>query len=403
MTKIIISRLDKKNFSLTGFYTARAKRIIPALAAIAILILLVGYLFLSPKDYIRLSQDAISSILFVSNFWYASNSGYFDASSSENFFLHTWSLSVEWQFYIIYPIILIAIYKVLNRKSAIASIYIMFVASLVFGVFYTYSSATYAYYMFPLRAWEMLAGGICFLHDGFVKKKKTSIMLEIFGVLIILTSFFIFDELTPWPGYHALAPVLGASLIILSNNQQSIFTGGILQQNIGRVSYSAYLVHWPVLVFFWKIGLTLNFAWYLLLVTALAVIINLLFERSRSINIKNCSVYLASMLGCFAVYSNNGYENRVPEEFRLSQAQFHGKYYGGSGFPANKIFYEHADRQSYKYIFTGDSFAAQYAKEIQLSGLPQQRFIVMDVHFFRTIPGRWVIKNLMVVHMAINS
>lgn len=76
------------------------------------------------------------------------------------------------------------------------------------------------------------------------------------------------------------------------------------------------------------------------------------------------------MLGCFAVYSNNGYENRVPEEFRLSQAQFHGKYYGGSGFPANKIFYEHADRQSYKYIFTGDSFAAQYAKEIQLSGLP---------------------------------
>lgn len=370
MTKIILSRLDKRAFSLSAFYSARAKRIIPALAATSILVLVIGYLFISPKDYFRLSQDAASSMLFMSNFWYAANSGYFDPSSAENFFLHTWSLSVEWQFYIIYPIILLAIYNLFSRKVATAAIYIMFAASFALGVFYTYNSASYAYYMFPMRAWEMLAGAVCFLHENVVKSKRESLALELLGVFLILLSLFMFDEFTPWPGYQAFIPALGASLVIIANNQKSFITSGLLQQNVGKVSYSAYLIHWPVLVFYWKLGLSLSFAWYILLVATLTVIMHFIFERSRSINIKNCIVYLVGAMGCLVVYLNNGYEERVSDEFRLSQAQFHGKYYGGSGFPANKIFYENSNNASYKYIFTGDSFAAQYAKEVKSSGLP---------------------------------
>lgn len=369
MTKIILSKIGCNSFSFVNFYSARAKRIIPSLTATSLIVLILGYLFLSPKDYLRMSQDALSSITFVSNFWFASQSGYFDTSSNENFFLHTWSLSVEWQFYIIYPVILYCLYRLYGMRTSILSIYLMLAISFVVGFYYTFYSATYAYYMFPLRAWEMLAGGICFLQEKKTNNKRYSLVFEVSGALLIAFSLFYINDLTPWPGYMSIIPVLGTSLILLSNNQSSLLTSGKLQQLIGKVSYSAYLIHWPVLVLIWKLGVTLNVIAYLLIISSASILLYLCFERSKRINFKNCAFYIVTVTAGFSVYASNGYEARVPPEFRLTQREFHWAYYGGAGYPADKVFYSQDAKDNYDFIFAGDSFAAQYAKEIDKSGI----------------------------------
>ena len=116
MTGIIFKGLEQENFSILRFYVARANRIIPALALLCIILLIFGWFFLSPTEYKALGKHAVSSVGFISNNIYWLESGYFDSSSHEKWLLHTWSLSVEWQFYIIYPIILVLSSKVLSLK-----------------------------------------------------------------------------------------------------------------------------------------------------------------------------------------------------------------------------------------------------------------------------------------------
>ncbi|NLC65886.1 MAG: acyltransferase, partial [Clostridium sp.] len=111
MTSIVIRGLGKKNFSFISFYLARARRIIPALFFLAIVLLIVGWFYLSPDDYLNLAKEVDRSLLFLSNNYFFKHSGYFDPDSHERLLLHTWSLSVEWQFYILYPILLFFISK----------------------------------------------------------------------------------------------------------------------------------------------------------------------------------------------------------------------------------------------------------------------------------------------------
>lgn len=139
MTKIILSGIDENNFSLKRFYLARARRIIPALTIICLITILIGWLFIKPSDFYEMGKDVASSILFISNFLYWSRSGYFDNSSVNNFLLHTWSLSVEWQFYIVYPLLLLAVSKTLGLKAAKHSILVLFIFSFFASLYGTYS------------------------------------------------------------------------------------------------------------------------------------------------------------------------------------------------------------------------------------------------------------------------
>ena len=369
MTKIIYTKIDNGTFSIIDFYNSRAKRIIPALSAVCIMVLIAGYLFLSPKDYISLSLDALSSIFFLSNFWYAFNSGYFDASSLENPLLHTWSLSVEWQFYILFPIAILLLYKSVGKNKSILALYATLFLSFIFGVYYTQTSPTYAYYMFPTRAWEMIIGGICFFYEGKVTGSINKKLIELAGFLLILFSFFVIDKDTPWPGHLSLLPTFGAFMVLIANNQSSVFTSGVIQQFIGKISYSIYLVHWPILVLSWKIGIDIGLLPYLALTLIISTVVNYLFEKDKHISIKNVSLYISCAIAGVIVYVNNGFSLRVPDEFRLTKEEFHKKYFGGAGFPVNKDYYQNSNTRTYKYIFAGDSFAAQYAKAIKDSGI----------------------------------
>lgn len=369
MTKIIFSKIDKDSFSLTSFYASRAKRIIPALSATCLLIFIAGYLFLSPKDYLALTFDALSSILFISNFWYAFNSGYFDESSLENPLLHTWSLSVEWQFYMVYPIAVMLLYRMIGKDRTIFLLCFTLFLSFVTGVYFTYISATYAYYMFPTRAWEMILGGVCYFYETKSNNKFNKSMVEIAGFALIFYSVFAIDKNTPWPGHTSIIPTLGAFLVLIANNQKSIFTSGIIQQFIGKISYSIYLVHWPLLVLSWKIGINIGLLSYLCLTLVISTAVHYLFERDKGINIRNVAIYISCVVVGAIVYVNNGFALRVPDEFRLTKEEFHKKYFGGAGFPVSKDYYQNSNTRTFKYIFAGDSFAAQYAMAIKDSGI----------------------------------
>ena len=253
MTGIIFNGLTSKKFSLLYFYASRARRIIPALAALCIILIVLGFFYLPASDYRELLRTAKESILFASNITFAKEGDYFDAPLQENWLLHTWSLSVEWQFYIIYPLILGALFKLTgSQKTKIALIFIG-TASLIASIFISTSNPSAAFYLLPTRAWEMIAGGLVFLYPikSSLKTKKT---LEYIGLTLIILSIAFLSEKSVWPGYLALFPVIGAMLVVHTNTN-SLFSTFPPFQHLGNISYSVYLWHWPIVVFLYTCGL----------------------------------------------------------------------------------------------------------------------------------------------------
>lgn len=252
MTKIITDQLLQDKFSLLRFYLARGIRILPALILLTVVIALIGWFILIPEEYKNYGKHAASSINFLSNLVYwRESSNYFSADAHDKILLHTWSLSVEWQFYIILPIILLIVGKV-KKSRAILNLTVLFgfLISLFLSYKVTQSDQTTAFYMIPMRAWEMLAGGLVYAY--FSKAQLSSITskaIEIVGFSIIVISLVIFDITTPWPGLNALLPVIGSMLILMANNNDSIFTKPKIFQLMGDASYSIYLWHWPIVFF----------------------------------------------------------------------------------------------------------------------------------------------------------
>lgn len=247
MTAIIFNGLQQQTFSLLTFYIARANRIIPALAALCFVLLLFGYFYLTPIEFRTLGKHVASSVGFISNITYWLESGYFASASKEKWLLHTWSLSVEWQFYLIYPLVLSLLAYVFSLKILKRLV----IAATLFGLAYSIVTTRLwpeaAYFLFPARAWEMLLGGVAFLYP-FKLKAQHKLPLEWLGLLLILSSYLLFSEHNPWPGYLALAPVVGTFLVIQAQRERSFVTNNVLLQKIGSSSYSIYLWHWPLVV-----------------------------------------------------------------------------------------------------------------------------------------------------------
>lgn len=247
MTGIIFRGIDNNNFSVFSFYVSRANRIVPALAALCLTLMAAGWFILTPLDYKELGKHSIGSIGFISNILYWRESGYFDSASLEKWLLHTWSLSVEWQFYIIYPLAILFINKLFSRSHVKYLVLAGCALSFILCIFVTYKWPTAAYYILPTRAWEMLIGGVAYLFPINADDRKKRI-LEIIGASLVFFSYLIVSSETAWPGYMASLPVLGAFLIIQSARSKSIITGNFIFQKIGLWSYSIYLWHWPIVV-----------------------------------------------------------------------------------------------------------------------------------------------------------
>ncbi len=250
MTRLILAPLAAARFSISGFYLARARRIFPALAALCALLLVYGWFALSPMDYKLLAKHAGASLLFLSNQVYWKESGYFDSDALEKWLLHTWSLSVEWQFYLLYPLLIVAVHRLFRRQGGIAgALWAVFLASLAWSAWLAFANPAKAFFLLPTRAWEMLAGGLIFVHqDACNRLARTLPWREPAGLAAILAASLWLTPDTPWPGLAALLPVAGAALVLLDSSGRTRLLDSAALQGIGRWSYSIYLWHWPIVV-----------------------------------------------------------------------------------------------------------------------------------------------------------
>ncbi len=237
-------------FSLSDFYLSRARRIVPALAVLCVFLVVLGWLILFPVEYASLGKSIVAAIGFFSNREFNKEFSYFDDAAQENFLLHTWSLSVEWQFYMLLPLSILLLWKVSSNRDFHALMFIIGAAvSLAISVKFSSSKPMYAFYMLPSRAWELLLGGALFLSSHrFVFGAMVRRWLEVLGYGLIVFSILMFDESTRWPGFNALVPVFGTLLVLIAAQQKSAFSSGKIAQWLGRNSYSIYLWHWPLAV-----------------------------------------------------------------------------------------------------------------------------------------------------------
>lgn len=258
ITSHIMQSVSAGQFSLKDFYARRIKRILPAAFSVIIFTIIVAqYLFL-PEDAIQVAKSGFWSALSLPNvyFWKFQDTSYFAASSYTIPLLHYWSLGVEEQFYLVWPLVILIL---LNRVPKVA-----FIALIVFTIVLSASIAewlisthhSFVYYMLPTRAGELLVGGLlaALMHFGWLQKRADSQVLLYFSIVLLIGSSILIDSNMTFPGFLYLIPTVGAALFIYSGFENSspllrIFTSKPILW-VGKVSYSAYLVHWPVLAFY---------------------------------------------------------------------------------------------------------------------------------------------------------
>jgi len=242
---------------LGAFYLARARRIVPALMLPCATLLVLGWWTLIPADYRLLGLHTLWSLGFVSNIGYWREVGYFDTAAHDKWLLHTWSLSVEWQFYLLLPLGLWTLWRWRRSPAALAAaMALLALTSLGLSLALSANRPMAAYYLLPTRAWELMAGGLVALWgDRWLPSPAQRAGMAHMGMLAIMASFTAFDAAAGWPGWRALVPVLGTVLVLLAGRQDSVWTGHRLAQWLGDRSYALYLWHWPVTVVLAQAGL----------------------------------------------------------------------------------------------------------------------------------------------------
>jgi peptidoglycan/LPS O-acetylase OafA/YrhL len=253
ITYIIIIEIKEKKFSLVLFYERRARRILPALFLIMFFSSIVGYFLMLPDAYQNFGQSLVSTTLFSNNIFSIITSDYWDLTSEFKPLLHTWSLGVEEQYYFLIPLILLIIHNFFEKKISLILVSI-FLLSFAISMFGSLNFQRINFYSLPTRAWELMIGSFLVLYqiqDNY-KFRNTS-FFNFLGILTIFFSIIFLSKENATPGPSTLLPTIGAALIILSQEKKGIIYK-ILTNRIsilvGKMSYSLYLWHWPVLVYF---------------------------------------------------------------------------------------------------------------------------------------------------------
>ena len=254
ITAIISREVAEGRFSFRSFYERRVRRIFPALFVMLAVTLAACYLLMLPSDYVHTLRVALSTLLFSSNllFW-QQKTDYFDVINvSLSPLMHTWSLGVEEQFYLIFPVLLLLCYRYFRSRV----LTVLLVCALVsFGlasvVLLARGNSLAAFFLTPFRMWELLAGSVLAL--GLVAPTQLRWLREwlaALGLVAIFAAGFLYSDGTPFPGPAALAPVLGAVSILYAGASGPTYVGALLRSRlfvyVGLISYSLYLWHWPL-------------------------------------------------------------------------------------------------------------------------------------------------------------
>jgi peptidoglycan/LPS O-acetylase OafA/YrhL len=266
----LVEEIEADRYSVLTFYERRIRRIFPALFLMISLSYLAALILMLPDQMMDFSRGVAATAVFISNIFFWRNSGYFAAAALDKPLLHTWSLSIEEQFYILIPVVLSFSLK-LGRSWAFWLFALGASISFSLCCYFTERAATADFFLLPTRAWELLLGVLIVLRSPFrIKTRLAKEFLAICGILLIALAVVSYSDLTPFPGFSTLLPCAGAAIVIIAGaGQYPTFVENILGSRpinqIGLMSYSLYLAHWPVIVFF-RYALLRNITGWLIVV-----------------------------------------------------------------------------------------------------------------------------------------
>lgn len=247
ITTIIYKEIKSNNFSFVAFYDRRIKRIFPALITVLVFCLIIGFLVLFPDEYQQLGKHVTYVSIFIQNFLLINELGYFDVSSNYKPLLHLWTLSIEEQYYLFWPLLLLLIFKV-NRHLLSLTIAIV-ITSFVANIYFVSSYKEVAFFHSLTRFWELGVGSVLAIYlmdKNYQISEKFSSTIFFIGSWLIFLSIFIINEKKLYPYWYALMPTIGATLVILANVKRERWYGLV---KLGLISYPLYLWHWVIFSF----------------------------------------------------------------------------------------------------------------------------------------------------------
>ncbi|WP_025665448.1 acyltransferase family protein [Aquimarina megaterium] len=407
----LITRILKHEYETTSkisfknFYSRRVRRLLPSLFLMIFLVFIAAFLIFAPSDFMRLSKVMLTSSVAVSNFFFLSEAGYFDISANLKPLLHTWSLGIEEQFYLIWPITLVLLFKIKQKVKTISVISFLFLLSLILTILTNYYGApeflnklltentdfykdqnSLQFFLLPFRIFEFLIGAsVVWLYPLKIKSKIAKEIIFVIGIILLVLPAMFFSKDTPFLSTLNIIPCIGVAILIV--NGKTSLSKGFFENNwlrkIGNISYTWYLFHWPFIVFYkYIIERELNIIdqlFLFILPLLVSLVVYKYYEtplryKTYRISIKKDSslVYFAIICILLIVIVRNDVIYKKGWTWRISDTniglaqklknpeEFHKKNYGGYGF--TEMGFLGKGKGNYTdFVLIGDSHARHYA------------------------------------------
>lgn len=369
ITTIITDEIKNNSFSLINFYIRRAERILPALFLVVAVTIPICAIVMESRDLAKFYKSVASVPIFISNvtFWSIAND-YFHTASELQPLIHTWSLAVEEQFYIVFPIFLLLTFK-FCKSWTLFLLALFGITSLLVAEWSSTAHPSFSFYWIPTRAFEILAGALLsfFTHNKKIGQLNGE-FLSLTGLIIVIIEIIRFDSTTSSPSLHTLIPIIGTCLILAFANEKNTtgrFLGNVIFVKIGIISYSAYLIHQPLLAILKYISLNPFPTEFSLLLVIIVFIISWImwryieipFRTHVYINSKSTITYIiltgviliiSGISGVIFTQINPNFESNATTEFVDKKIMLLGDSHAGHlGFGLQKIFKEKVSIRSF--------------------------------------------------------